>query len=259
MHLTKHTMSAMKPTSTILLVDDELGGRNTLEGILRPDGYTLAFASTGAEALEKASSLLPDLILLDVMMPSMDGFEVCRRLRTIPRVAEIPVIMVTALDDRESRLAGLAAGADDFLSKPVDRLELRARVQTITRLNRYRRLVTERTKFERVVEHAPVGMLIVDAQRTITLANPAIVQLLGATDADALLGQNILTIVAPEQVERCTALLDAVFANLVEVGRTEATFVRADDGKRIHVSRWVNRLVRSQHSAGTGRSLHSVA
>jgi len=220
----------MKPTSTILLVDDELGGRTTLEGILRPDGYHLAFASTGAEALEKASSLLPDLILLDVMMPGMDGFEVCRRLRAIPHVAEIPVIMVTALDDRESCLAGLAAGADDFLSKPVDRLELRARVQTITRLNRYRRLLTERTKFERVVDHAPVGMLIVDAQRTIVLANPAIVQLLGATDADALLGQNILTIVAPEQVEGCTALLDGVFANLVEVGRTEATFVRADDG-----------------------------
>jgi diguanylate cyclase (GGDEF)-like protein len=80
-------------------------------------------------------------MLLDVMMPDMDGFEVCTRLRANPRLAELPVVMVTALDDRESRLRGLEVGADDFMSKPFDRAELRARIRTITRLNRYRRLV----------------------------------------------------------------------------------------------------------------------
>src|SRR5439155_5051996 len=131
--------------------------------ILQPHGYHLAFARNGAEALAQTAALAPDLILLDVMMPGMDGFEVCQRLRADPRMADIPVIMLTALDDRDSRLQGIAAGADEFLSKPFDRLELCTRVQTITRLNRFRRLLAERAKFERVVERAPVGILIVDA------------------------------------------------------------------------------------------------
>ncbi len=82
------------------------------------------------------------------MMPEMDGFEVCRRLRADPMLAEVPIILVTALDDRDSRLEGLEAGADDFVSKPFDRAELRARIRAIARLNRYRHLVAERAKFE---------------------------------------------------------------------------------------------------------------
>jgi two-component system, cell cycle response regulator len=161
----------MTHTSTILIVDDEVGGRRTLEGILRPYGYNLAFASDGAEALTQAAALMPDLILLDVMMPGMDGFAVCRRLRADPRLAEIPVIMLTALDDRDSRLQGIESGADDFLSKPYDRTELRARVQTITRLNRYRRLLTERAKFAWVVDHTGDGFLIVSATDHLRYAN----------------------------------------------------------------------------------------
>jgi DNA-binding response OmpR family regulator len=129
----------MRHSSTILIVDDEPAGRDTLEALLMAQGYNLAFASNGPEALAKAAELTPDLILLDVMMPGMDGFEVCRRLRTDPLLTEVPVIMVTALDDRDSRLRGIEAGADDFVTKPFDRAELRARVRTITRLNRYRR------------------------------------------------------------------------------------------------------------------------
>ena len=157
--------------STILIVDDELGARKTLEGILQPHGYQLAFARNGTEALAQAAALAPDLILLDVMMPDMDGFAVCRHLRADPRLAEIPVIMLTALDDRDSRLQGIEAGADEFLSKPVDRIELRTRVQTITRLNRYRRLVTERTKFAWVVDRADDGFLLVNATDHVRYAN----------------------------------------------------------------------------------------
>lgn len=142
----------MQPVPTLLLVDDLALGLAALEGALTGQGYRLETARSGPEALERAAELTPDLILLDVMMPKMDGFEVCRRLRASERLAEIPVIMVTSLDDRESRLRGLEAGADDFLSKPFDRSELRARVRTITRLNRYRRLVAERAKVERLEE-----------------------------------------------------------------------------------------------------------
>lgn len=131
----------MPEKSTILIVDDEIVSRSTVEVLLESEGYQLIFAESGEEALHKATALVPDLMLLDVMMPGMNGFQVCQQLRTNPRLAELPVVMVTALDDRESRLKGIEVGADDFMTKPFDRAELRARIRTITRLNRYRRLV----------------------------------------------------------------------------------------------------------------------
>lgn len=134
--------------SHILIVDDTQRSREILEGVLTQQGYTLTFADNGPEALKLAADLHPDLIMLDVMMPGMDGFEVCRRLRADPILCEVPVVMVTALDDQESRLKGFEAGADEFISKPYNLTELRARVRTITRLNRYRSLLEERSNLE---------------------------------------------------------------------------------------------------------------
>ena len=136
-------------SSTILIVDDEYSGRETLESILEGEGYNLVIAENGPQALAKAKSILPDLILLDVMMPGMTGFEVCEKIRSDPEVAEIPIIILTALDDRDSLLTGLKAGADDFISKPFDRFELRARLIGITRLNRYHKLLEERQKLQK--------------------------------------------------------------------------------------------------------------
>src|SRR5881409_1714829 len=144
----------MDTKSTILIVDDEPLGRELLSDLLLPQGYQLVFADNGRTALAKAAQLTPDLVLTDVMMPDMDGFDLCRAMRADPILAEVPIIMLTALDDRDSRLHGLEAGADEFLSKPFDRTELRTRVRTITRLNRYRRLLTERAKFDWVVDQA---------------------------------------------------------------------------------------------------------
>jgi putative two-component system response regulator len=138
-------MTAMIP-STILIVDDLADSREILEEILTAPQHHLLLAASGPEALAQAAAHTPDLVLLDVMMPGMDGFEVCRRLRAEPRTAEMPIILLTALDDREARLKGFEAGADDFVSKPVDRTELRARVRTITRLNRYHALIEERRR-----------------------------------------------------------------------------------------------------------------
>lgn len=162
----------MTDKSTILIVDDEELIRATLEGLLVAQGHELAFARNGAEALTLAAELTPDLILLDIMMPEMDGFEVCQRLRSDPLLAEVPIIMITALDDRESRLAGIEAGADDFISKPFDSAELQLRVQTVIRLNRYRRLLIERNKFKWVVEQAEDGYLMLNAAGLILYANP---------------------------------------------------------------------------------------
>jgi putative two-component system response regulator len=132
--------------SLVLIVDDEYIGRETLQSVLEGEGYELEMAENGFQAIEKAKQLLPDVILLDVMMPGMTGFEVCQRIRSDPQIAEIPIIILTALDDRESLLNALKAGADDFISKPFDRFELRARLLGITRLNRYQKLLQERAK-----------------------------------------------------------------------------------------------------------------
>jgi len=161
----------MTSITTILIVDDEPTGRDALEGLLSGQGYVLAFAANGSEAISRADALQPDLILLDVMMPDMDGFEVCRRIRSNGLLAEVPIVLLTALDDHDSRIAGIEAGADDFISKPYNRAELRARIKTITRLNRYRRLLVEREQAEWVLERSGEGFLIIGEDDTIHYAN----------------------------------------------------------------------------------------
>jgi response regulator RpfG family c-di-GMP phosphodiesterase len=143
-----NNIQMMSQPTTILIVDDEPSGRETLAALLHAKGYNLQFAAGGAEALARTAELQPDLVLLDVMMPEIDGFEVCRRLRADPLVAEVPIVLVTALDDRDSRLKGIESGADDFVSKPFDRTELRARIRAITRLNRYRHDISARKQAE---------------------------------------------------------------------------------------------------------------
>lgn len=138
--------------STILIVDDNASARETLIAMLEGENYQLELAKDGFQTLQILSRLKPDLILLDVMMPGMDGFEVCRRIRATPQLAEVPIIILTALDDRASLLMGIESGADDFLTKPVDRYELQARVRTIVRLNRYRQLVEQRENLREMTE-----------------------------------------------------------------------------------------------------------
>lgn len=175
----------MAPESTILIVDDDPSGRQVLEALLDTPEHRLLQAADGPSALTLAAEHRPDVILLDVMMPGMDGFEVCRRLRSTPGLAEIPIFMLTALDDRESRLRGIQAGADEFLSKPYDRLELKMRIQTVTRLNRFRRLNLERKKFGWVAEHARDGFMTVDDDGAIHDANPRARELLGLPGSEA--------------------------------------------------------------------------
>lgn len=140
----------MTASSKILIIDDEPMARAALEALLAGEPYALHFSENGREGLAAAQALLPDVILLDVMMPEMNGFDVCRAIRAIYALTEVPIILVTALDDRESRIEGLRAGADDFISKPFDSLELLARLHGITRLNRYRRIADQRQELEQL-------------------------------------------------------------------------------------------------------------
>ncbi|MBN1979341.1 MAG: PAS domain S-box protein, partial [Anaerolineae bacterium] len=137
-----------KSPSTILIADDEQAMREALGELLIEEGYDVEFAKNGAEAVAKAAEIIPNLILLDVMMPDMDGFAVCRNLRADRLLAQVPIIMITSLGDRTSRLKGFEAGADDYVSKPIDGPELLARVKTTTHLNRYRRLLEEQVNRE---------------------------------------------------------------------------------------------------------------
>ena len=121
-------------SARILVVDDVDTNVRLLEAKLTIEYFDVATCSDGATAIEIARAEQPDLILLDVMMPMMDGFETCRRLKEDPLTRHIPVVLVTALDGREDRIRGLEAGADDFLSKPYDDLILMARVRSLTRL-----------------------------------------------------------------------------------------------------------------------------
>ncbi len=121
-------------TARILAVDDIATNLRLLEAKLQAEYYEVMLASSGPEALRVALTQLPDVILLDVMMPGMDGFEVCRRLKADARTAHIPVVMVTALTDSAERVRGLEAGADDFLSKPVDTATLFARLRALLRM-----------------------------------------------------------------------------------------------------------------------------
>lgn len=124
----------MNETNRLLIVDDEPSARQTMEMLLLREGYEMVFAANGPEALERLEEKPPDAILLDVMMPGMDGFEVCRYLKTNPLYQHIPIILVTALDSKHDLARGLDAGADDFLHKPFNSLELRARVRSMLRI-----------------------------------------------------------------------------------------------------------------------------
>lgn len=138
----------MENQPQILIIDDDPTVRIALEALLASEPYVLVFAENGKTGLEKAALLHPDAILLDVMMPGMDGFEVCHALRANKDLSEVPILFITTLDDRESRLKGIESGADDYLAKPFDRLELLARLRSITRLNRYRKIAEARQKLE---------------------------------------------------------------------------------------------------------------
>jgi len=121
-------------TARVLVVDDVLHNVKLLEAKLRSEYFDVLTAMNGFEALEIIEKELPDIILLDVMMPGMDGFEVCRKVKANPNVAHIPIIMVTALDQPKDRVMGLEAGADDFLTKPIQDMPLFARVKSLVRL-----------------------------------------------------------------------------------------------------------------------------
>jgi len=152
-------------TARVLVVDDILSNVKLLEAKLTAEYFEVVSAFNGLECLAKIDETAPDIVLLDVMMPGMDGFEVCRRIKHNPKTAHIPVVMVTALDQPSDRVAGLEAGADDFLTKPVDDAALFARVRSLVRL----KMMTDELRMR---ETTGQNMGLIDPATTLMDANP---------------------------------------------------------------------------------------
>jgi two-component system sensor histidine kinase/response regulator len=127
-------MTSATTPPRVLIVDDDPLARETLGALLMRERYILLFAASGTELLQKIGSFAPDIILLDVVMPDMSGFEVCQKLKSMPEHRHIPIVLVTALDETTDLVRGLDSGADEFISKPLSSLELRARVRSMLRI-----------------------------------------------------------------------------------------------------------------------------
>jgi len=187
--------------SRILVVDDEPTNRQLLEVMLAPEGYRVLTAASGEDALALIGITPPDLILLDIMMPGMDGHQVAAALKANVATKSIPIIMVTALDDRAARMHGLRAGAEDFLTKPVDRAELCVRVRNLLRLKAYSdyhdrysqilegevaarsaALVESEARFRQIAESVPEMFFLLDPLMTQAFyVSPAYEQIYGRT------------------------------------------------------------------------------
>lgn len=170
-------------------MDENEAGRETLRGLLRSEGYQFVEAADGPAALQLAADAHPDLVLLDAVLPGMDGFEVCRRLRADLSTAAMPVVMIGGFNDHASRVTAIEAGADNVVSKPIDPAEFRALVRTITRLNRCGRIreADERIREQaELLELSPDAIIVCDPGQRITCWNAAAVRLYGWSAAEAI-------------------------------------------------------------------------
>jgi adenylate cyclase len=176
----------------VLVVDDALANCEVLEAILSPRGYTVLLARSGEEALAKVASDQPDLVLLDIVMPRMDGYQVCKRLRNDPALSYLPVVMITA-SEQEERVRALEAGADDFIQKPFDHAELLARVKSLLRIKAYHDTVqaqaAELARWNRALEER-VQEQVAQLERLGRLRRflaPQLAELIISAEGDSLL------------------------------------------------------------------------
>lgn len=173
------------PKPRVLIVDDEIVNIKLLEAYLSAQGYIIDTAGDGAQALDKAFLNHYDAILLDVMMPGINGFEVTQKLRAHESTRLVPIVLITALKETSDRIKGIEAGCDDFISKPFDKNEVLARIKTLLRLSYYRNMLDEKEKFEYVLENIGAGIAVCDASFNILQANDTAKRFLNITVSGA--------------------------------------------------------------------------
>lgn len=197
---------------TILIVDDEQTNIKLVKAMLMPEPYLLIEAVNGENALECVEDARPDLILLDVMMPGIDGYEVCRRLKQDEKTRIIPVVMVTALKEKKHRIKAIEAGADDFLTKPVDQTELRVRVKSLLRIKSYHEALRRSEEKHRLILDAnPDPIILYDMEGKVTYLNSAFTSVFGWT-MDEFIGRSMEGFVPDEVRSETKALSDKVLA-----------------------------------------------
>ena len=177
-------MESLQTTDQLLLVDDDHASLQVLVATLEGHGYRLLVANSGVNALQILERVQPALILLDVLMPQMDGFEVCRRLKADPELASIPVIFLSALEHTSDKVRGLQLGAVDFITKPYQPDEVIARVGTQVKLARLKRELVDKNQQllatnRHILDAMGEGLLAIDRQQVVRYANPAVEQLTG--------------------------------------------------------------------------------
>jgi len=216
----------MNPKPTLLIVDDEERNIRLLKALLAPQNYNLREAINGEEALQRIAEELPDMVLLDVMMPKINGFEVCRRLKQDEKTKTIPVILVTALSEKQHRVQALEAGADDFISKPVDQTELTVRVKSLLRIKSYQDEISDKlreiaAKNARLLELEKVRdglshMIVHDLRNPLTAISTYLQ--LSSMDSENLSEPQ------RERVDRCLFFcqeLERMIQNLLDISKME--------------------------------------
>ncbi len=202
-----------KRRSRILVVDDDALNVRLIESQLKAD-YDIKAAYSGEEALGIINSEKPDLVILDVMMPGMNGYDVCRKIKSSKETCFIPVIIVTALSSKHDRLEGMEAGADEFLTKPVDRFEVLTRARILLKNKQlYDDLVTGSERTKRYLEIAGCMIVAINVDQTVTLANAKCCEVLGYSEEE-LIGSNWFSKVVPaEDKNRMESLFERIVEN----------------------------------------------
>jgi PAS domain S-box-containing protein len=185
----------MESNVVVLAVDDEQANLRAVELALSPIGCRVRTATTGAEALAAVREAAPDVILLDVMLPGMDGFQICRALKSDEQTRLIPVLVVSGLNSHEDRVKGIEAGCDEFISKPFDPVELRARVRTLARLAYASLHRREAELLACAVEGLTDGLLIAGEEGEVLLANGRACELLDVSH-DRAIGSPFMRVLA---------------------------------------------------------------
>jgi PAS domain S-box-containing protein len=259
---TDPTSQPVRQNSTILIVDDNPHNLGVIVDYLETENYTVLIARDGESALEKVRYGQPDLILLDIMMPGIDGFETCRRLKADPQTRDIPIIFMTALTGVEDKVRGFALGAVDYLIKPVQQEEVLARVKAHLRLQTLtlalhqelaRRQQAEE-QFRLVVEAIPNAIVVIDESGKIIMLNPQTERLFGYTQAE-LIGQPVERLL-PARFQADHPRYRAVYLTRPEtrpMGHGRDLYGRHKDGREIPLEIGLSAIDTPQ-----GRQLFSI-
>ncbi len=197
---------------TVLVVDDDSRGLTALTTVLEMAGHRVVCANDAAEAMEVALESLPDMVITDVVMPGVDGVELCRRFREHELLSRIPIFMLTVLNDVHSRIRCLSAGAEGLLSKPMLRDELLATVQNVKRLNRFRETLEARSGIARLMELVRDPVCLVDEHFRIAEANQPFARLMGEARLAALLTNRLIDLATESESEQLAWWLKERFA-----------------------------------------------